>query len=235
MRVVVERWATGWFGSGHKVAITPTPGSSLRTLEWRGAAGARAGIKRADLAKLGSAAAGGHGDLVNRRDRAVFEQLGQQIRRSLAALFRWDGERDASTPGPEIGPGAKDACFVVTPHGSAWTLYLALGPVALTVARRGRTAPNPAPEIGTLLSAIDSEFCSVSGHLGNASLSSSELGSLTKGDVIMLDRVRTDPVPLLVNDAFPVEGTAKIESNASALQVRVYTPISLQTRSAEIP
>lgn len=232
VRAAVARWATGWFGPDHTLRTAPILGSSLRKIEWFGAAGAHAGVLSTDIAKLGLAAAGGHGELANRRDKAVFEQLGQQIWQSLAPPFCWDGNDGASVPGANAVPGPKDACFAVTSRNGGWALYLALDQTAIVMARRGVERISNRPALGSIRDAISTERCILSGHLGRASLSSSELASLTKGDVIMLDLLRTKPVPLLVNYVNPEQGTAYIESNTGALRVNIDTPISLQTRSS---
>lgn len=229
---VVAPWAQAWFARPEMPVVSQTPVSALRRQCWRGSGQVLVGSEAAVTARIGLAICAGQGDCSNPRDQAVLTQLGDEAADQLATSL--------GAPNAGLAPTAEQSspdwvrqCFLLTGPNREWSLALALGDEALTALRRAECPAGQPPRLGQISAAMASESCALGVHLGHAQIDAAELAALGIGDVIVLDRAASKPVPLLVAGACPENGSATIKPNGEALQISIATSISLSAR--EIP
>jgi flagellar motor switch/type III secretory pathway protein FliN len=198
VRRIVNLWASDWLG-----AACPSPQTKRivdekqKVSSWRRSGNAWLGQSEADKAKLGSALCAGSANIANPRDRTVLAMLAERAGDDLAALF---------SPKADVAPGAKSspppqrvrARYEVQSNVGQWSLQLVLMQEEVIAARRLASPPDTRPDLGTLSQALAGIECALSVHLGQAQLTTAELGSLEIGDVIAFDRAWTEGAPLLI-------------------------------------
>jgi hypothetical protein len=218
------RWAQEWFTPPCDIRIKRYPGRRSDEFEWSGVSGAAVGVGGTTRLKLGLAVVGGEADLDNPRDRAVLERVAKAAVADLAGRL---GELAVSYAQPAPLP-ATDARPVLrlSLGDDSWSILLSLGVYTETALRKLSAGQSRQPSLAKLSDALAPERVAIGCHIGGATLLASEVAGLAKGDLITLDRLITEDLPLTVATAVTSSGTAKLVHDGTGAVVRITQAIN---------
>lgn len=230
---IVREWSRAWFGDDDvEVAPGASPGdAALRAAKPRPCAagtwllvqdGAAAAIARSALQI-------DPGLRATQADETVLDAIGQAC---LAAL----GDALARELGLDAASGiAVDSVFGLGPV-TRWEIHCERMPTRLGLAIREverielllRLLPSPSPRPGlpSLDLALASLEVELGADLGTCGITLAELGSLSSGDVLVLDRDLSAALPLAIDGAPARGGTCKVSRQADNLLLEISEPLS---------
>lgn len=220
---LTEAWQADWFvhPEGKTTAAAPRPGARPDT--WYGCTEAAVGIDREAIVALGHAVTGKVSDPNNGRDRDLLGAVGRAAIADLALrlceVTRWDGDCE-EIAADSLAIGASVYPITGAALGKRM-LQVSLSEIAAVKLRKYHAGARRSLILGQLSAALSPESVRLGCHLGHASLSARDISQLDPGDVIVLDRVFGDALPLMVEGIQTSVGRADIQFEAGELTMKI--------------
>lgn len=215
---VLVPWQERWFVGAPALSWKRRQGAALT----EASEGSHVLVEASAQDSTGAAlhAIGYRAEPANARDSEFLEHLGHAITADLRRCLEEAAGKLDQTAGGDL------TWWSLGLNSRGWMIEVGLSRSALCRLRQEAAGRSHDLKIGTLQSAISTEIVAVGCHLGSAQITAGELKTLSRGDVIMFDRRRSDAVPLVVNGVPASIGAVRISAGAEGPAVTLTNPFA---------